>query len=134
MDDFIPDNVPVMCPEKAIEGLGDTDLFNELIKTFDDTLISNLKDIQESIDKMDYDGIRLKTHTLKGTSSYIQGERVRKASEIMQFCMDNHNAKGAYDHYPLLIVESIKLRRAIRQYLCHLNSKLYTSIRYSICR
>ena len=123
MDYSIANNAPVLCYEKAIENLGDEDLFNELLKSFDETLMNNLADIKGGMDKFDYADIRLKTHTLKGTSSYIQGERVRRASEIMQFCIDRQDAKGAYEHYPLLIVESIKLRRAIRQYLCRLNSK-----------
>jgi len=118
----IDHNASIFDAEKAIENLGDKDLFLSLVGMFVETLTKNLDEIKIAVDRIDNADIRMKVHILKGTASYIQAERVRRAAEILQLCIDKGDPNAIFDYYPLLIKESIKLRKSIRKYLCINNS------------
>ncbi len=116
MSETISEAAPVFDIEKAIENLGDDALFNELVNKYDETLIKTLDNLKTAMDNFDYREIRMKSHSLKGPSSYIQGERVRRAAEIVQQNIDNRQGPNAYQNYALLMTECIRLRRQIRVY------------------
>lgn len=118
----IDDNLPILDHAVAIENLGGQELFIDLIGMFDETLIKILNELKSAIDRNDNPDIRMKAHTLKGSASYIQAERVRRVSEILQLCIDDKNTESVFLYYPLLVKESILLRRCIRMYLCEHNS------------
>jgi len=118
MEDAIADGMPILNAQKAIENLGDESLFNTLIESYDSALIKTLEELQVAMDKIDYKEIRMKSHSLKGPSSYIGAERVRRAAEILQFNVDKQEGLKIYKNYPMLMEECIKLRRQIRVYLC----------------
>eukprot|EP00826_Nyctotherus_ovalis_P065158 TRINITY_DN9571_c0_g1_i11.p1 TRINITY_DN9571_c0_g1~~TRINITY_DN9571_c0_g1_i11.p1 ORF type:complete len:285 (-),score=30.85 TRINITY_DN9571_c0_g1_i11:57-911(-) len=121
----IDPSAPIIDYTKAITDLGDKELFIGLVGIFDENFVATLEKIKTAVDSGDNTGIRMHAHTLKGTASYIQAERVRRISEILQLCIDNNEPENVFKYYPLLIKESIKLRRAIRQYLCENNSNGY---------
>lgn len=118
----IADEAPIINIEKAIRDLGDEDLFKKLINDFDATLIKTLEDLRIAMDGIDYKEIRMKSHSLKGPSSYIQAERVRRSAEILQQFMDKQDAHSAFKAYPQLIKECITLRRHIRKHLSKASS------------
>ena len=118
----ISDTAPVLDYDKAINDLGDEGLFNTLLESYDSTLLKTLDELQVAMDSFDYKEIRMKAHSLKGPSSYIQAERVRRASEVLQQCVDKQEGSNTYKYYAQLIKECISLRRRVRQYLCKLNS------------
>ncbi len=123
MDYSISDSAPVLDPTTAINNLGDDGLFIQLMENYDSSLMKTLEELRVAMDQIDYREIRQKSHSLKGPASYIQGERVRRAAEIVQLCVDRQEGPNIYKYYPQLIKESIRLRRRVRQYLNDLNSK-----------
>jgi len=124
MDYAISDTAPLLDPQSAISDLGDDSLFNMLLENYDSSTIKTLEDLRVAMDKIDYYEIRMKSHAMKGPSAYIHSERVRRAAEIVQFCIDRQEAENAYKYYPQLIKEFIKLRRKIKEYLAKLKSIL----------
>ena len=123
MADTISESAPIMDQAKAINDLGDEALFNTLMEKYDDTLLKTLEELKLALDTFDYKEVRMKSHSLKGPSSYLQAERVRKAAEIVQFNVDKQDANKLFLNYPLLIEECIKLRRHIRSYIAKRQSK-----------
>ena len=96
MDYIISDTTPLLDSVSAINDLGDDGLFNILLENFDASTAKTLDDLKVAMDKIDYFEIRMKSHAMKGPSAYIHAERVRRAAEIVQFCVDNQEADNTY--------------------------------------
>ena len=127
MADEISDSAPILDPAGAIAGLESDELFNTLIDAYDATLINTLKDLKVAMDSFDYKEIRMKSHSLKGPSSYIHAERVRRAAEIVQQNVDKQEGPNIFKNYPMLIKECIILRREVRIHVAKRESTIISS-------
>lgn len=118
MNDAISDDLLVLNAKGAIESLGDEDSFNMLLEMLEESLQKSLKALEQAMNIFDYKEIRMQSHSLKGPSGYVGGERLRRAAEIVQFNVDHQEGPNIFNNYPLIIEESIKLRREVRRYKC----------------
>lgn len=118
MNDEISNELQILNASKAIEGIADEDTFNMLLEMYDQSLMPALTNLEKAMNDFNYKEIRMQSHSIKGPSSYIGGERVKRAAEIVQFNVDKQQGPNIFKNYPMLIEESIKLRREIRRYSC----------------
>lgn len=117
MNDSISDVLQVLNAKMAIDIMGDEESYNEMLKMYDDSLMPTLRNLQQAMNEFNYKEIRMQSHSIKGPSSYIGGERLRRAAEIVQFNVDKQQGPNLFRNYPLIIEESFKLRREIRRYI-----------------
>lgn len=76
------EELPILDKAAAIERLGDESLFETMMEGFEDmTMGKNLTTLKIAVDELDYLSIRMQAHSLKGASSYLGAERVKKAAE-----------------------------------------------------
>ena len=107
---------PILDPKNAIGGLGNEDLYINMIDEFQDTIIEeSLLMLKIAINDFDYMGIKSHARSLKGSSSYIYAERVKYISEKMETTVERNVSEVVLEHYPCLIKECIILKRAIRK-------------------
>ena len=117
------DNLLVLNKDKAIQDLGDEELYITLMKNFTNSLLTLLGQLQNAMNTFAYKEIKLASHSLKGTSLYIGAEKFSNAAKIVQDSTDTQDGPAIYKNYPKLIEESIKLRKEIRSCLCRQESK-----------
>jgi len=117
MTDSIDEALKILNAKDAIAAIEDEETYNMILLSYNKTsLIPELEKLKTAMEVFDYKSIRLCTHTLKSPSAYIGGERARRTAEIVQFNVDKQQGPQIYENYPIMIIELIKLRRAIRQY------------------
>lgn len=117
MQEIIEDSLLTLNAAKAIDSLGDESIFNEMLENIMvSTLQPSLEKLKQAMDTFDFKEIRMISHTIKGTIAYIGAERLRRASEIVQFNVDKQQGPNIYRNYPLIIEESIKVKTEVRRY------------------
>ena len=113
------EDLPILDKEAAIIQLDGVELFESLLMGFDDmSMKSNLADLKAALENVDYANIRLSSHSLKGSSSYIHAERVKVITSMIQTAVDNNKYEDIYKYYPVLIKQCILLKRRIRYEAC----------------
>jgi len=113
-----PNNIEelqIINKEKAIECLGGQDLFENMMEGFEElSLKKSLVALKIAMDDLDYLNIRMAAHSLKGSASYLQAERVAFITAKMQADVEKQLPEEIFKDYAVLIKQAILLRRAIR--------------------
>ena len=114
MNDFNLDKLQIFNREKTAKLLGSEELVDCMIDEFyERSLNYDLTLIGISLDTFNYESAKVQIHSLKGSASYLNAERIIAICDKIEMCIDKQDYKMIFAIYPLLIEQCIVFKKVI---------------------
>ena len=118
---------PILNREHAVYYLEDAEVFDTIIEGYSETKLKRgLNSFKAALEAGDFNRVALESQALKNCAIYIQAQRtVAVARAIYESCVPKLEVDAICQYYPILIKQSILLRRRIRQEIFQKNKLVF---------
>ena len=105
----------IIIPEKSIELIGSYNDYFEILKEFIDYTDGLLSDINDAIRESDHHMIRVKSHSIKGSSANLSLPSMQKAANELEQASKSHNNREYKEKYSELYQEFKLLKTTLKE-------------------